>query len=285
MIFACTQPRWKICICTTRLKVFLKLNTPGRNMINPLVPQRLHLQLLDLVLIQLSNWRWAWRGMVVTGIMGPTFSILAFGLFARGSDSVTLGYILTGGMVLNLMFTNQDKVCNNFAFMRAVGMLNYFAALPVQRYSLVLATVLAFLLLSLPSLAITTLVGILFLHVQLMPSPLVLLVVPLAAIPLAGIGALIGTTARTPEEAGSISMILTFIMTGLGPVVFPPDRLPEILLKLGWLSPATYAASALRQTLLGPITPRLALDLIVLLGLASVALWIVSRKMDWRNTG
>ena len=80
-------------------------------------------------------------------------------------------------------------------------------------------------------------------------------------------------------------MILTFIMTGLGPVVFPPDRLPEILLKLGWLSPATYAASALRQTLLGPITPRLALDLIVLLGLAFVALWIVSRKMDWRNTG
>jgi ABC-2 type transport system permease protein len=188
-------------------------------------------------------------------------------------------------MVLNLMFENQDKVCSNFAFMRAVGMLNYFASLPVQRYSLVLATVLAFLLLSLPSLAITTLVGILFLHVQLAPSPLVLLVIPLAAVPLAGIGALIGTTARTPEEAGSISMILTFIMTGLGPVVFPPDRLPEILLKLGWLSPATYAASALRQTLLGPITPRLALDLIVLLGLASVALWIVSRKMDWRNTG
>ena len=85
-------------------------------MINPLVPQRLHLQLLDLVLIQLSNWRWAWRGMVVTGIMGPTFSIIALGLFARGSDPVTLGYILTGGMVLNLMFENQDKVCSNFAY-------------------------------------------------------------------------------------------------------------------------------------------------------------------------
>jgi ABC-2 type transport system permease protein len=254
-------------------------------MINRIIPQRLHLQLLDLVLIQLSNWRWAWRGMVVTGIMGPTFSIIALGLFARGSDPVTLGYILTGGMVLNLLFENQDKVCSNFAFMRAVGMLNYFAALPVQRYSLVLATVLAFLLLSLPSLAITTLVGILFLHVQLAPSPLILLVIPLAAVPLAGIGALIGKTTRTPEEAGSISMILTFIMTGLGPVVFPPDRLPEILLKLGWLSPATYAASALRQSLLGPITPRFALDLIVLLGLAFTTLWVVSRKMDWRNTG
>jgi ABC-2 type transport system permease protein len=249
---------------------------------NHLSPQPLHQQLLDLILIQLSNWRWAWRGMIVTGIIGPTFSIIALGLFARGSDPTALGYILTGGMVLNLMFENQDKVCSNFSYMRAVGMLNYFAVLPIQRYSLVLATTLAFLLLSLPSLAVTTLVGIFFLHVQLAPSPLILLVIPLIAIPLAGIGALIGTTARSPEEAGSVSMILTFIMTGLGPVLFPPDRLPDILLKLGWLSPATYAASALRQTLIGPITSRFFFDTIMLGGLAFITLWLVNRKMEWR---
>jgi len=252
---------------------------------NRLSPQPLYQQLLDLILIQLSNWRWAWRGMIITGVIGPTFSIVALGLFARGSDPVALGYILTGSMVLNLMFENQDKVCSNFSYMRAVGMLNYFAALPIQRYSLVLATVLAFLFLSLPSLVITTYVGILFLHIRLAPSPLIVLVIPLVAIPLAGIGALIGTTSRTPEEAGSISMILTFVMTGLGPVLIPPDRLPGILLKLGWLSPATYAASALRQTLIGPITLRFVLDLLVLLALASATLGLVSRKMDWRNTG
>jgi ABC-2 type transport system permease protein len=253
------------------------------NMENRLTPQPLPQQLLDLILIQLSNWRWAWRGMIITGVFGPTFSILALGIFARNSGPTALGYILTGGMVLNLMFENQDKVCSNFSYMRAVGMLNYFAALPIQRYSLVLATVLAFLVLSLPSLTVTTLVGVIFLHVHLAPSPLVLLVIPLAAIPLAGIGALIGTYSRTPEEAGSISMILTFVMTGLGPVLFPPDRLPDILLKLGWLSPATYAASALRQALLGPVTPRFALDLFVLCALAAATLVLVSRKMDWRN--
>jgi ABC-2 type transport system permease protein len=257
-------------------------NRSGSHMLNPLSPQPVLIQLFDLILIQLSNWRWAWRGMVITGIIAPTFSIIAFGLFARGADAITLGYILTGGMVLNLMFENQDKVCSNFSFMRSVGMLSYFAALPIQRYSLVLATVLAFLLLSLPSLAVTTLVGILFLHVHLSPSPFLLLVIPLASIPLAGIGALIGTTARTPEEAGSISMILTFIMTGLGPVIIPPDRLPDVILKLGWFSPATYAASALRQTLLGPVNSRFVLDVIVLSGLAFTTLWLVNRKMEWR---
>ncbi len=240
------------------------------------------MQLVDLVLIQLSNWRWAWRGMVITGIIGPTFSIIAMGMFARNSSPAALGYILTGGMVINLMFENLDKVCSNFSFMRAVGMLNYFAVLPIQRYTLVLATVFAFLLLSLPSLLVTTVVGTLFLHVHLSPSPLILLVIPMIAIPLAGVGALVGTLASTPEEAGSISMILTFFMAGLGPVVFPPDRLPAILLKLGWFSPATYAASALRQVLIGPVSPRIFLDLAVLSLLGIITLWLVNRKMDWR---
>jgi ABC-2 type transport system permease protein len=34
------------------------------------------------------------------------------------------------------------------------------------------------------------------------------------------------------------------VMLGLGPVLIPPDRLPGIMLILGRLSPATYAASA-----------------------------------------
>jgi ABC-2 type transport system permease protein len=54
------------------------------------------------------------------------------------------------------------------------------------------------------------------------------------------------------------------------------------MLAAGWASPATYAASALRQTLLGPVTPRLALDLAVLVVIAALLLALVSRKLQWR---
>jgi len=55
------------------------------------------------------------------------------------------------------------------------------------------------------------------------------------------------------------------------------------MLLVGRASPATYAASAFRQVLLGPLTPRLWLDLAVL-ALASVLIfWLVSLKMDWRQ--
>ena len=55
------------------------------------------------------------------------------------------------------------------------------------------------------------------------------------------------------------------------------------MITFGYLSPATYAASALRQTLLGPITSRLVLDLLVLLLLSVILLWAVARKLQWRE--
>jgi ABC-2 type transport system ATP-binding protein len=191
--------------------------------------------------------------------------------------SATLGYILTGNLVLALMFDALSKVANNFSFMKARGMLNYFACLPIQRCSLILATAAAFFVLSLPSLFVTLILGALALKLPLVISPLLVLVLPLAATTLVGLGALIGVLARSPEESGSISLTLTLVMLGLGPVVVPPERLPDFLVKLGVLSPATYAASALRQVLLGPVTGRLALDLVVLAAIAVLVFWFAGR--------
>jgi len=163
-----------------------------------------------------------------------------------------------------------------------MGSLDYDATLPIHTYVLVLAAVLSFLLLSLPSLVVTTLCGWLALHIPLSPHPLLLLVSPLCAIPLSGIGALIGSVARRPEEAGSLSLLFTLLLVGLGPAVIPPDRLPGFTVTLGRLSPATYAASALRQTLLGPLTGQIVVDVAVLALAGVIVFGLVVRLMDWR---
>jgi len=167
--------------------------------------------------------------------------------------------------------------------MRIVGALDYYATLPIQQYTLILVSVLSFLLLSLPSVIFTIVVGALLLGLPLSSSPLVVLVIPLCAVPLAAIGALIAAYARTPEEGSALSLLLTFVMLGLGPVVIPASRLPGIVLILGRFSPATYAASALRQTLLGPVTAELFLDLAVLAGVSVLLFWLVGRKLSWRQ--
>jgi len=243
---------------------------------------RPHTQFTDLFLIQLSNFRWSWRGMVVTGMLAPILATASLGAFA-GRDQESLTYVLCGSIVLSLMFQNQNNVAANFGFMKAMGTLDFFATLPVHRSLVILATVLAFFALSIPSLVATAVLGMVILGVHLSISPLVLLVVPLCVLPMAGIGALIGITVRSPAEAGSVSMLVTLLLLFMGPVILPPDRLPDWMIAVSHVSPTSYAASAIRQVLIGPVTGQVWLDMAALALVTAVTLWGVGHKLPWHQ--
>jgi ABC-2 type transport system permease protein len=240
-------------------------------------------QIWDLFVIELTNWRWSWRSLLLTGTITPLFSIVGLSVFARDAGPQALAYVLTGNMVVSLMFGNMGNVESHFSFMRVRGVLEYFAALPVRKGVLVLAVALAFLLLSLPPLLVTLLVGSLLLNIEITLHPVLALVVPACALPLSGIGAYIACRVADPSQGGALTLLATIAMAALGPVVVPPDRLPGVMIGLGYLSPATYAASAFRQALLGPVTWRMALDLAVLGGLTAGLYLLVGRTMDWRQ--
>jgi ABC-2 type transport system permease protein len=240
-------------------------------------------QLIYLVLIQLTNWRWSWRGTIVLGMVAPVFLILAFGAFA-GNSPEAAGYVLTGNLVMSLLLEGLGKVSSHFSFIRVNGMLDYFATLPIYRGALILATVIAFLIMSLPSVIVTLILGTVILKIPLALSPWVLLVVPLVSLSLSGLGALIGLMSRTPDEVNSISTITTFLLFGFGPVLIPADRLPEIITTVSLISPATYAASALRQVVLGQADRiPLMVDVLVLVVVTLGFLWLVIRRLDWRG--
>lgn len=239
-------------------------------------------QFVDLLLIQLSNFRWSWRGMVVTGMAVPVMSIIALGVLSSPYGESYLTHVLAGSVVLSLMFQTLNNVAGNFAFMKAMGTLDFFATLPVHRHMLILATVIAFFLLSIPSIVATVVFGALFLGVPLDLSPLALVVFPLCATPLAAIGALIGAAARNPEEAGSLSLLLTITLLFLGPVMLPSSTMPDWLLRTSHISPASHAASALRQVMFGPVTGRLWLDIGALVAFSCATLWLVGRRVQWR---
>nr|BBG91914.1 ABC transporter permease subunit [Streptomyces sp.] len=239
-------------------------------------------QFVDVGLMQLSNWRWSWRAMVVTGVFTPLMSIIALGSFARSSGHQALVYVLTGSIVLALMFENQNKVAQNFAYMKAMGTLDFFGTLPVRRYIIILSTVLAFFVLSIPSVLVTLFVGSQVLDIDVTVSPLVALVIPLCVLPLAGIGAIIGVVSRTQEEASSFTLMLTILMLFLGPVIIPADRLPDWLIAVSHFSPTKYAASAMRQVLVGPVTGQVWVDIAVLAVVTVVTLWFAGSRMQWK---
>jgi ABC-2 type transport system permease protein len=240
-------------------------------------------QLLDLFLMELTNWRWSWRGMLLSGTITPLFSLVAMGFFARDSGGEALVYVVTGNIVVGLLFGTMNSVQGRVLWLRFQGGLDYVATLPVQRHTFVLAMVLAFLLISLPSLIVTIALGPLLLRIPVHLSPLIVVVIPFCALPLAGVGAMLGLVGRTPQESGNLTFLLTLGMTVLGPVVAPPDRLPRFVVWLGRLSPATYAASALRQVVVGPVGGQIVVDLAVLGGIAVLSMWLVGHKMSWRS--
>ncbi len=246
--------------------------------------QSFYVQLLNLTLMQLLNWRWTWRGTVIVGTTAPIVTTIALGIFAADSGPQALGYILTGNVVLSLLFVALGNVSNHFAYMRWMGRLDYFATLPIYRTALILATAVAFLALTLPSTLITLIAGALILQVPLDISPWIVLVVPAIGLSLSGLGAFIGLLGRNPQEVGNLTLLTTLLLYGFGPVIIPPDRLPDIVTQLSLLSPATYAASAVRQVVLGwPDHLPLAVDVTVLTALAAILLGLVSRRMDWRE--
>jgi ABC-2 type transport system permease protein len=194
-----------------------------------------------------------------------------------------LVYVMTGNIVVSLLFGTMNSVQSHTEWLRFQGGFDYFATLPIRRYAFTLAVALTFLLFSLPPLAVTLLLGSLWLRVPISLSPFVVIVIPLCALPLAGLGAMLGLIGRTRGESGSLTRLFTLLMITLGPVVIPPDRLPGVALTLGLFSPATYAASALRQTTVGPLTERIVVDLAVLTGMTLLFLWLVGRKMTWHQ--
>lgn len=246
-------------------------------------PQAPAAQLADLVLVQLSNWRWAWPGLVITGMITPVSTMIVLAVFSgRGRPAQDAG-ILAGALVISLLFQNLNQVAGNFAFMKANGTLDFFAAQPVRRSLLAISTVCAFFLISVPALVVTVVVGTVILRIHLAISPLLLVVVPLCIVPAACIGAIIGSVTSTMEESTSISLVTTFVLTGCGPVLFPASHLPAVIRAAGVLNPATYAAAALRATLTGPVTAHLLADLVVLAGFGLGALLALLRLMPWRQ--
>jgi ABC-2 type transport system permease protein len=221
--------------------------------------------------------------MIITSMLAPLVNIIGLGVFARHGNVTALPWILTGNIVLALMFANQNNVASNFTAMRVSGALEYFAMLPIRRNLLIAATVSAFFLLSLPALLVTTVLGSVILRVPLNPDPLILAVIPLCVLPMAGVGALIGTLVHSPEQSSSISLSLTVLMTVTGAVVIPARNLPRPLYYLGFANPATYAASAIRQALLGPLTARLALDATALVLFTLLVFVLVVRKVRWQK--
>lgn len=235
----------------------------------------------DLLLIQLANWRWSWPAMLINGMLVP-LTALFFLKAATGENSAPPEFLVSGNIVVSLIFTTMYGTSARFAFMRTFGVLDYYATLPVSKVLLVLAVSFGFLLLSLPGTLLTIVIaGFFGLAIQL--NFLFFLLIPLASFSLSAVGAFVGVVSPNFDTANTICGILQFIFMGCGPILVPAERLPDVINFLGGFLPSTYAASAMRHALTGVIDGRFFTDLFFLLIFDALAMFFVAYKMEWRR--
>lgn len=199
-------------------------------------------------IIQITNWRWSWPQMMLTGIFVPVLLAVGLGVYARGGGN--LEYAVVGGVVFSLLFELMNKVASNVAFMRTQESLDLLIANGVRRSEYLIGTFAAFLLLSLPAVIITPIAAGAILGFQgAVNFPAVFIVIFLGALTFMSLGVLIGTSSRTLEQASSMASMLAVGLVALGAVAIPANLLPQWLVYTGYANPAYYIASALRNGL------------------------------------
>lgn len=234
--------------------------------------------LSDFFLMQLTNWRWAWRQQLFLGVLLPVATMWLLRTVAGDlADPVRRSYILAGAVIMSLTVQNQNLVASNYAYMRQNGMLIYFRTLPVSTSLLPLATYASFFVLTLPAVVVALALGPAIAGVSVEISPWVIPICALAAALSSYLGALIATWTRSPPETSTLSFAISVVLIGTGAIYFQRGDLP------GWLEPAAqfnplyFAGEGLRASVLpGPSSTPVWFSAIAL------ALWTVLAGLAMR---
>jgi len=193
-----------------------------------------------------------------------------------------------GYTLLGLFFVAMQLAANLFEEKR-LGTFRRLLAAPVPRWALMAGKLVAFVSINLVQVGLMFAIGVLALpHLGLPgmslgrhPEGLVLITVA-AALAANSLGLFIAALARTPAQ--SIGLSLMFILTSsmIGGVMVPRFLMPDLMQKVGWLSPHTWALTAYQDVLMrgadiGAILPQVGM----LLGFAAVFFAVGVWRFRW----
>lgn len=225
----------------------------------------------------------AWlAGTVFFTTIFPLLIVFGLGKIGGGQTAEGLAYIITGSAVSSLTFVGVTMVAQTLSQMKERGEFLYYASLPISKDSLLLAVMASKLLLQMPGIVASLVGGSLMYGLAFEPSPVLLLILPLSALALSGLGAALGILAPSQELVNVLSQIIGIFVLFAAPVMIPIESLPAPLQWAGLLMPPTYAADALRRALTGVTDARLALDIGVLALCAAVSLLAITKGLRWR---
>jgi ABC-2 type transport system permease protein len=232
---------------------------------------------------QLLEVRTTWSWHLLLSVLMP--AAMVFGLARIGNglgDATSLLYIVSGAAVFAVATEGIGTLAQRIGMLRKDGMMVYYASLPIGRASFLAAMVSARLLLVAPGLVTPVVAAIVLYDADFSLTPALLPVLLVTCLALSAFGLAIGTLVSNMDLIVIITNLLVFVLLLAAPVLIPAESLPVALRVLGYLLPPTYAADALRHALSGQFDGTFALDMAVLVAMATLGLAASTRWIRWR---
>jgi ABC-2 type transport system permease protein len=186
---------------------------------------------------------------LVVQIMIAIGFIVGIGYFYPQISPNIAKYLTTGAPTISLLMVGLVLVPQVVAMSRTSGTFDYIWSLPVPRMIYVAADATIWILVSLPGVILSVVLGSVYYHFGLQVSPLVVPAILLIALTGTFVGYMIAHGAPKPQMAQLATQIIVFGIMIFSPVMYPAEQLPAWLAAVHKILPIKYMADLSRGTL------------------------------------
>jgi ABC-2 type transport system permease protein len=205
--------------------------------------------------------------------------IVMFQVISQGQNTEFLQFLIVGSALWNVVFGVMSGLVQSILEDRErYRMMKYVVVTPTSLFPFLLGRSLARVVVSFVAVGLTLLVGVLFLGVDLRPSPVYLVaatVLGVTAVVALGIF-MAGWCLQLRQEAWHYPEAIAGALYLVSGAIFPIDVLPSFFHPIAYASPTTWWLEASRRGLLGHGSPGaiggLSDGLVMLLLLVSTAI-------------
>lgn len=184
--------------------------------------------------------------------------VLMFQVITGGQGTTFLQFMIVGSAMWNVVFGVMGGLVQTILEDRErYRMMKYVVVTPASLFPFLLGRSLARILISLIAVALTMLVGVVFLGVELRPNLFYL--VPASVIGVLAVVSLgifmAGWCLQLRQEAWSYPEAIAGALYLISGAIFPIDVLPSLLHPVAYATPTTWWLEASRRGLLGHGSP------------------------------
>jgi ABC-2 type transport system permease protein len=186
---------------------------------------------------------------LVVQLMIAAGFIIGIGFFYPEITPNTAKYLTTGAPTISLLMVGLVLVPQIVAMSRTEGTFDYIWSLPLPRLVYVAADATIWILVSLPGVILSLLLGSAYYDFGLHINPLVIPAVILIAMTGIFLGYSIAHGAPKPQMAQLATQVIVFAIMIFSPVLYPMEQLPDWLAAVHRVLPIKYMADLSRGTL------------------------------------